>query len=98
MIGADEALHVGLAVGAGGSVEDLRVNGGEVVMGVWEELAAEFGARLDRDDGSGGVRIGFVAGEAVDEGVGGFEGSEHVVEGAVLQHENNDVFESLDSG
>jgi hypothetical protein len=92
VVGADEALHVGLAVGACDSTEDLGVDGGEVMMRIRQELAAKHGLGQDGDVGFGGIGVGLVTGEAVDIGVSGLEGTEHVVEGTILQHENDHMF------
>lgn len=68
------------------------------MVGIGVELALIFGLRQNGDLGSGGIGIGFVAGETVNGGMLGFECSEHVIEGAVLHHENDDMFELLDPG
>jgi hypothetical protein len=81
-----------------GVVEYLQVDGGEMMVWIGVELALVLGERLDLDQGAGGVGIGLVASEAVDVRVSGFECAEHVVEGSVLHHENNDVLEALNSG
>ncbi len=99
VIAANEALHGGRERRTlRGIAEDLEIDGGEVMVGVGIELALVFSFGKDVDLGSGGVGIGLVAGEAVDGGILGFESAEHVVEGAVLHHENDDMLEVFDSG
>lgn len=96
VVAANEALHGGREWRSFGRVsEDLQVDGGKVVIGIGIELALVFRQRLDRHLSAGGIGIGFVAGEAFD---GCFEGAEHVVERAVLHHENDNVLELPDSG
>ncbi len=67
------------------------------MVGVGIELALVLGQGLDRGSTTGGVGIRFRSGEAIDVGVVGVERSEHVVEGAVLHHQHDDVFQLLDS-
>lgn len=99
VIAANEALHGGRERRPlRGIAEDLEINGGEVMIGIGIELALIFGERKDWDLGSGGVGIGLITGEAVDGGVLGLEPAEHVVEGAILHHENDDMLEVFDSG
>ncbi len=99
IVAAHEALHRGRERRPfGGVAEDLEVDGGEVVVRVGIELALVFGLGLDGYLGSSSVGVSLVAGEAVDGGILRFEGAEHVVEGTVLHHENDDMLELLDSG
>ena len=97
-VALDKALHGGGAVGTGLVAEDLLVDGWKVVIGVGVELALVFGERLDGCGSVGRVGVGLVAGKTVDVGVDRVERSEHVVERAVLHHEDDDVLELLDTG
>lgn len=98
-VAGDEALHgCRQRRSVLGAVEDLEVDGGEVVVGVGVELALVLGERLDFDGSAGGVGVGLGAGEAVDVGKFFLERAEHVVEGAVLHHEHDDMLEVLNSG
>jgi len=62
------------------------------------ELALELGLRRDLGRFVGRVRIGLIAGEAVDSGIFGVESPQHMIKGAVLHHEYNDVLEIVQSG
>ena len=98
-VAGDEALHGGRQRRTVlGAVEDLEVDGGEVVIGIGVELALVFGERLDGDLGAGGVGVGLVAGEAVDVRVCGHERAQHVIEGAVLHHQDDYMLETLNPG
>lgn len=74
------------------------------MVGVRIELALELGVGLDFDDVALRIGVGFVAGESVD--LGEFllavlhdqaQAAEHVVEGPVFHHENDDVLQIVQS-
>lgn len=99
VIAANEALHGGRERRAlRGIAEDLEIDGSEVMIGIGIELALVFSLGKDVDLGPGGVGIGLVAGEAIDGGILCFEPAEHVVEGTILHHKNDDMLEFFDSG
>ena len=79
-------------------VEDLQIDGGEVMVRVRIELALVLGEWLNLDLSASVVRVGLGAGEAVDVGILRLEAAEHVVEGAVLHHEDHDVLKVLNAG
>ena len=69
-VALDEALHGGgQRCPVLGVVEYLQVDGGEMMVRIGVELALVLGQGLDLDQGTGGVRVGLGAGEAVDVGV-----------------------------
>jgi len=97
-VAGDEALHGGSQRRPVlGAVEDLQVDGGKMMVGIGVKLALVRGKWLDRDVCAGRVGIGLRAGKAVDVGICGFERPEHVIEGAVLHHQDDDVLETLNS-
>ena len=76
-----------------------KVDAGEVVVRVGVELPLIRCARLGRCALSCGVEVEEVlAREPVDPCVLGIEPTEHVVEGPVLEHEHDDVFELVQTG
>ena len=96
----DEALHVWSSVrilAGGDSAEDLQVDRGKVVVGIGVELALVFGRGRDGYGDAGGIGIGFGAVKSVDGGVEALEAAKHVVEGAVLHHEHDDMLKLLKS-
>lgn len=99
VVAAHEALHGGRQRRSfGGIAEDLQVDGSEVVVGVGVELALIFGLWEYGDLSASRIGVGLVAAEPVDGGILRFECAEHVVEGTVLHHQDDDMLELLDSG
>ena len=93
----DEALHVSDAIGAGISAEDLQIDGREMMVGIGIELPLKLRQRLRLDLSAGRVGIGQLSSDAVDLRVHGCERSQHVIEGTVLHHENNDMTKLVQS-
>ena len=79
-------------MGYGDPAEDLEIDGWKVMIGVGIELALELRIGCGFDGFAGCVEVELAAGEAVDGWVHAMESSEHVVEGTVLHHEDDDVF------
>ena len=93
-----ETLHIGEAPIALLPAVDLQIDAGKMVVGVRVELALELSVGLDFYGRALGVGIGFVSGEAVDLGVFLHQPAQHVVEGAVFHHQDDDVLEVVESG
>ena len=64
-----------------------------MMVGIGIELALELGERLGGRRGARRVGIGLRPVEAVDARVGRLQRTEHVIEGAVLHHQHDDVFQ-----
>src|SRR5215471_9851157 len=73
------------------AVEDLLVNGVEVVVGIRIQLSLIVGERLHLYGVAFSVEVALVASDAVDSWIHGLERTEHVVERSVLHHENHEV-------
>jgi hypothetical protein len=68
-----------------------------VVVGIGIKLALIFGRGRDRHRHSRRIWIRFLPGQAVDFRPGGVQRAQHVIERAVLHHQNDDVLQILDS-
>ena len=64
-----------------------------MVIGIRVELTLEFSERLGQGGLAGRVGIELRPVEAIDAGVRRFQRTEHVIEGAVLHHQHDDVFQ-----
>src|SRR5512133_1767780 len=84
-----KALHIGRSFSV--ITKNLQVDSGEVVIGIGIELSLKFRQGLNRSWVSTGIRIAFGSGQSIDTPVLLLEGTEHVVERAVLHHEYDDV-------
>src|SRR5207302_3310483 len=82
---------------SGGDEEQLLVNRREVMIRIGIELPLEGSLRLYLGRLIGGIGIGLVALEAIDAVVLGIESAQHVVERAVLHHQDDDVFQVIQS-
>lgn len=69
-----------------------------MMIRIWLQLALKIRLWLRLDLCAGRVRIAEVAGDTVDRGIHCLKRTEHVVEGAVFHHENNDVLELIQTG
>ncbi len=67
------------------------------MVGIGVELALELRERLRRSRLAARVRIGLRAVEPVDPRVGRFQRAEHVIERAVLHHQDDDVFQFVET-
>ena len=65
------------------------------MVGVGIKLALVGGFGRDSNGNASAVGVGLMAAKSVDRRVAGMKSSKHVVEGAVLHHEDNDVPEVL---
>jgi hypothetical protein len=92
-VAGNEALHARHRA----AVEDLKVDGREVVVRIGRELALILGFRLHLHDLSRRIGIGFGAAKAVDGVVLLKEPAEHVVERAVLHHQHDEVLEIVEA-
>jgi hypothetical protein len=68
-----------------------------MVIGIRVELSLKFSERLGWGRVAGRVGIGLRPVEAVDAGVSRFQRPEHVIEGAVLHHQHDEVFQFVES-
>jgi hypothetical protein len=91
-----EALHVGLAVGAGVSAKNLEVDGGKVMIGIGLQLRLKLSQRLRFDRIAFGVGIGVRA--SIVNSADTWQRSQHVVEGTVFHHQHDDVLQIIESG
>ena len=95
-----ESLHVALSPRSlWGTVKNLHVHAREMVIWVRVQLALEFCVRTDRYRVFVRVGIRLVPGEPIDARIfllpvlhDQAQSAEHVVEGAVLHHQNDKVF------
>ena len=95
-VALDEPLHICDAAGPRRrAAEYLEVDAGKVVIGVMIQLALKFRIRLHGNHGAVHVGIGFIARQAIDFRIFLHQAAQHVVEGAVLHHEDDDVFEVI---
>jgi hypothetical protein len=100
VVALNEALHIRLPpgiLGCSDSAKYLQVDGGKVMVGVRIQLALELSIRRDFDRFARRVEVELGAREAVDGRVIAVKSPEHMVEGAILHHEDHDVFQILDS-
>jgi hypothetical protein len=82
----DEALHVGGSIVTPGASINLEIDTGKMMVWIVVKLAFKLGGCLHSHDSPVGIGIRFVARKAVDLGIFGLQGSEHVVERAILHH------------
>ena len=97
-VAVHEPLHRRDPIGRRVAVEDLEINSRKMMVGIGIELPLILGKRLRRRNGAGAVRIELRPVDAVDPGVGRLQGTEHVIEGAVLHHQDDDVFQLVEAG
>lgn len=87
-----EALHAGDARVAMVAVEDLLVHSREGVVWIGIKLALKLCERLREDLVAPCVGVPLRPVDPINLGVDRFQRPEHVVEGAVFHHENDNVF------
>src|SRR5262249_43397119 len=97
VVALHKAAHGGFRGRTSIAKKELLVDGFEVVIGVGVELALKLRFGLDLYRFVCCIEIRFVTGEAIDRGVFSLESSEHVVEGAILHHQDDDVFQCVQS-
>src|SRR5450631_365373 len=98
-VAADETVHDGIFADCGGGVavelgEDVETG----VAWVGGEVTGETRVIGNRGGAAGGVAVAFGAFEAVDGPLRGLRETQHVIEGTVFHHEDDDVFEIVESG
>jgi hypothetical protein len=73
----------------------LQVNTGEVVVRVGIKLALKLREGLNFDRIASSIRIAFIAGQTVNTRILRLQSAQHVVEGAVFHHEDDNVLEII---
>jgi hypothetical protein len=87
----NEPLHVGYASVTLLPTEDLQIDARKVMIGIRVELALELRVWRDLHDSAINVRIRLVSRKAINLGILLHQCTQHVIERAVLHHENDDV-------
>ena len=61
------------------------------------ELVLIVGERLDLNHSAGGIRIRFIASQTINARIFRLQRTQHVIKGAVLHHQHNDVLQVVQS-
>src|SRR4029077_13555930 len=92
-----EALHVRHAGRTRVATKDLQIDRWKMMVGIGIELTLKLCMGQRPDGRARCVRIAELVADAVDPRVNGLQGSQHVVEGTVLHHQNDDVLQIVES-
>ena len=77
------------------AIEDLLIDGRKSVIGIGIKLALKLGERLHEDLIALSVGVPLRPIHSIDLRVYRLQRPQHVVEGAVLHHEDDDVFQGI---
>jgi len=97
VIALDEPVHRWNTSWRRIEIKNLMIDVRKVVLRIGIELSLIQRLRLDQHLIAVGVQIRFVAGQPLDRRVDLLQPPEHVVEGPVLHHQNNEVFEIVET-
>src|SRR5262249_43922557 len=79
------------------AVENLQVDSGEVMIRIRIELSLIRRLRFDWRGVSGRIQVRFAASQSFDSRIDRLEPTQHVIEGSVLHHQDDDVFELVET-